>query len=121
MEINDYLKEFWEAVDAEMASRNDSDYEVNQPQMQKLIEAYSFFKRVADTSGGTVEPFKISPKAVHGGVTAYYTLFYLTGEDLKKLASIMGNMSAISIDSMANGDVCISFNVPNVFRKKSST
>ena len=120
MEINDYLKVFWEVVDAEMASRNDSDYEVNQPQMQKLIEAYSFFKRVVDTSGGSIEPFRISPKAIHGGVTAYYPLFYLNGDDLKKLATIVGNMSAISIDSMSNGDVCISYNVPNVFKKKTN-
>ena len=103
-----------------MAERNNDDYVVNQPQMDKFVKAYEFFCGIAAECGGVVEPPKIEPKRINGGITAYFTVFYANGEKLQELSEIVGDMSAISIDSMSNGDVCISFNIPEVFRKSSS-
>lgn len=119
MDYQEYLSHVWAIYEETLKSRDDADYEVDQAQMKKLVESYGFFTRIAENCGGTVEPFKIEPKMVNGGVTAYFTVFHLFGKELQEFCNIVGNMSALSIDSMADGDICISFNVPGVFKRKT--
>ena len=111
-------QKIWELYEAEMASRNDADYEVNEEQMRKLIDSYAFFTEIAERDGGKVDKLRLKPKEINGGVTCYFTVFYLYGKDLQKFCEIVGNMSAISIDTTSDGDACISFTIPRVFKKK---
>lgn len=119
MEYQEYLEHAWKIYEQEMEALDDADFEVDQAQMQKFIESYGFFVKVAKTHGGVVEPFKIEPKRVNGGVTAYFTVFHLFGKELQEFCDIVRNMSALSIDSMKDGDICVSFTVPGVFKRKT--
>ena len=102
-----------------MASRSNSDYEVNPEQMQKLIDAYGYFMEIAAIYNGTVEPLKLEPKRINGGITAYFTVFHLAGENIKRFCEVVQGFSALSIDSLEDGTVCLSFTVPKVFREKA--
>ena len=108
----------YEIYEEEMSKRENADYEKCDEQMKKLSEAYQFFSDIAEEQNGRVDPLRIVPKEEHCGVTAYFTLFYLNGDELQRFSKIVGDMSAISIDSLTDGTVCISFTIPNVFKKK---
>lgn len=118
MDYTDYLREMWDEYESEMAQRHDDDYEVNDPQMRKLIETYAFFRQIAAKYNGIVDPFEIAPKKVSSGVTAHFYLFLLDGEDLKQFQTILGNFKSLSIDADMDGEVTISVNIPDVFKKK---
>lgn len=118
MSNKDYAKYVWELYESEMCSRSNADYEADPEQMQKLIDAYGFFMEIAASCNGTVNPLKLVPKEVNGGITAYFTVFHLYGDNLKRFYDVMQCFSAMSIDSLADGTVCLSFTVPNVFRHK---
>ena len=120
MDQFEFIKEIYEIMLEEIESRNDEDYVVNPVQMAKLVQAYQFFAEIAKRDGGSVDPFDITPRMVHSGITAYFPLFYLTGKDLRELAEIVGDMSALTLEATIDGEVCISFNIPNVFRLKES-
>ena len=114
----DYEREIWELYEREMQSRDNADYVVNRSQMQKLIDAYGFFVGAAEGSGGDVEPFRMVPKEVNGGITAYFRVFYLNGDGVRRFCEVIQNASAISIDSLTDGTVCISLTIPRVFQHK---
>ena len=118
MNETEFLQEVWQVYEEELAKLSNDDYIINVAQMGKLREAYKFFHDITEECGGEIEPLKLEPKEVNGGITVYMTLFYLSDENLKKFGEIVGNMSAISIDAMEDGDVCISFTIPGVFRHK---
>ena len=115
----EFLRAAWEIYQEEMDSRSDDDYEPNEIQMKKLLDAYAFFQRICEKSNGSVEKLELIPHEEYCGITAYFTLFYLYGDDLAEFSQIVGNMSAICIDAMLDGTVCISFNIPKVYYKKS--
>ena len=114
----DYAKYVWELYEREMESRNNEDYEADPVQMQKLIDAYGFFMEMAATCNGRVNPLRLVPMKVNGGITAYFTVFHLMGDDVKRFCEIVQGFSALSIDSLVDGTVCLSFTVPKVFRRK---
>ena len=114
----DYEKMIWQLYQEEMASRDNADYEPDYDQMQKLVDAYAFFVEYAKKHGGRVEKVEIIPKREVCGVTAYFTLFAPFDEDLERFKKVMQDMSAITIDSLTNGDVCIDINIPGCFKKK---
>ena len=112
----DWLK-LWELYENELGSRNDDDYAVNRIQMKKLYNAYEFIKKIVKRDGGRIDEQKLVPSEENGGVTAYLTLFYLSGEDLMEFSKIAQSMSALSIDEPLDNEVCISFTIPHVFYK----
>lgn len=114
----DYEKMLWELYEEEMSSRDNADYQPNIDQFQKLVDAYVFFTDYASKYGGKVDKVKLIPKKENCGITAYFTLFAPFGDELQRFQEIMQDISAISIDSLTNGDVCISINIPNVFIHK---
>lgn len=118
MSEEELLKLLMESYENEMASRNDSDYEVNEVQFRKLSNAYGFFSELVEKNNGTIEELKLTPKEVNGGITAYFTLLYVSGDDILRLSKVVGNMGTLSIDSTVDGEVCISFTIPGVFYKK---
>lgn len=118
--VDEFLREAVEAYEEEMASRDNSDYEVNEGQMSKLLDAYKFFLELAHRGGGRVEELQLEPKQEFAGITAYFVVFDVSGEDLKRFAEIVGNCSAFGMDTTSDDEVCISFNIPEVFQKRKS-
>ena len=94
--------------------RNSGDYVVNQPQMDKLVNIYKIFLEIADDSFDEVEPYFMDPKEEHGGVTAYFVVFDIYGDMVKRFTDAISECSAIGID-VAKDKVCISCTVPNCF------
>ena len=55
---------------------------------------------------------------IHSGITAEFTVFDVSGEDLAKFCSVLKDATAFSIDSTANGKVCLSITIPDIFVAK---
>lgn len=115
---DDFLRQVWELYEEELSHRKSEDYEINRPQMDKLIETYSAFAYFASKCNGKIDPFRIAPTEENGDVTAYFTLLYLNGEDIAKFCDAVRNVSALSVDSLIDGTVCFSFVIPKVFKRK---
>ena len=118
MDDFELLKGVYELFLHDLESRNDDDYEVDKIQMAKLVRAYQFFSKLAKRDGGRVEPFDITPKMVHSGITAYFRVFYVALSEMEEFKEIVQDMTALTLDTTVDGEVCISFNIPNVFRLK---
>lgn len=102
-----------------MSIRNDDDYVVNQPQMDKLNEAIAFFADAAKKNDGSIDPINLYPCEEHGGVTAKFLIFDVYGEETQEFAKIVSYTSALSIDPTKEG-IAISITIPNVFVKKEN-
>lgn len=113
------LEDAFAIYDAELKKRNDKDYEINKEQFKKLIDIHSFFLDLASKNNGSVEELNLVPKEVSAGITAYFTVLYLYGDDLLKFSKAVKDMGGLSIDTMTDGRVCISFTIPDVFAKKN--
>lgn len=108
----------FEALNEELANRNNEDYEVNQPQMDKYTELYRFFIRIAKETHAKIEPIRYAPKEEHGDFVIYFQYFYLFDKDVQDFARVMSYTSAFDISVLTNGSVCMSMKVPNIFKKK---
>lgn len=96
--------------------RKDSDYVVNQPQMDKFVKVLDFFlKHTASDPDADVEPVDLTPSEMHGGVTATFLVFDIYGDLVTEFCDTIRNCAAITIDAMTDGRVCISCTVPDVF------
>lgn len=114
MTDKEYVKRLGQLYDKILSLREDDDYVINQPQMDKLIEVLNFFLDAAQKSNGEIEPVKLNPKAEHGGVTATFIVFDIYGDDIQRYCDVMRYTSAITIDSNDKG-ICISVTIPDVF------
>lgn len=111
----EYLKRIGLYYKHIMELRKDSDYVVNQPQMDKLIKVIDFFEDAAKSLDGKVDKVQIVPAQTSGDVTAYYPVFYIHSEMVERYCDVMRGCSAISIDPTASEQVCFSCTVPRVF------
>lgn len=116
--MEDIIATAYELYERELASRSNRDYEVNQEQMDKFTEAYNFFVNTANKCNGDIAEVSLKPKEIHGGLTCEFTVFHLFGDQLREFSEVVKDMSALSIDAKTDGTVCISFTVPNVFKRK---
>lgn len=114
MTDKEYAERLGKLYEKVLSLRDDDNYVINQPQMDKLIEVLNFFLDAAQKSNGKVEPVGLVPKAEHGGVTATFIVFDIYGEDIQRYCDVMRYTSAITIDGTDDG-ICISVTVPNVF------
>lgn len=110
----EYVKRLGQLYEKVLSLRDDDNYVINQPQMDKLIEVLNFFLDAAQKCNGRVEPVKLTPRAEHGGVTATFLVFDIYGEDIQKYCKVMSYTSAITIDATEDG-ICMSVTVPEVF------
>lgn len=110
----EYAKRLGSLYDKILQLREDDNYVINQPQMDKLIEVLDFFLDTAKKCSGEVEPVKLTPRTEHGGVTATFIVFDIVGDDIQRYCNVMRHTSAITIDGTEDG-ICISVTVPNVF------
>jgi hypothetical protein len=125
--VSDYNKENKEKNDIDFVVRaygeyintlGDTEFEINQAQYDKFNSAVRFFQQLVEKNNGKMEPIVLIPHEISCGATATFSVLSLWGEDIQKLQSIIGDISAFDID--VQGDkVCISFSVPNVFAEKT--
>lgn len=115
----EYVARIGSMYDKILSLREDSDYVVNQPQMDKLVELLDYFIMKAKALDGVVQPVNLKPAETFGGVTAHFLVFDTHGEDVQKFCKVLSYCSAIGIDSLENGDVCIDCTVPNIFVPKA--
>lgn len=118
MTNEEYVRRLGILYNKVLSLRKDTDYIVNQPQMDKLIAVLEFFIDTAKDLDGHLEPVKLTPKEEHGGVTATFLVFDLYDEKVLRFCEVMKGCSAITIDTTSDGEVCISCTVPNVFVHK---
>ncbi|MBO5036191.1 MAG: hypothetical protein J6D42_03835 [Clostridia bacterium] len=104
-----------------MSLRNNDDYTVNQPQMDKFIKVLNFFNDYAEICDGFLEPVKLIPKEEHCGITAHFLVFDVFGKEMSEFSKIISYLSALSVDATSDGGVCVSVTVPNVFVPKKKT
>lgn len=116
----EYVRRIGHLYNHILSLRKDSDYVVNQPQMDKLVELLDYFLAKAKALEGEVPKVDLKPAEIHGGVTAVFLVFDTHGEDVQKFCKVLSYCSAIGIDSLESGDVCIDCTIPNVFIPKKS-
>ena len=117
MTNEEYLAKLGKLYQKIMSIRKDSDFVVNQPQMDRLVNVLMFFLDRVKELDGNVEPIHLVPREEHGGVTAAFLVFDVYGDDVKRFCDVMQYASAITIDSTDDG-ICISVTIPNVFVHK---
>ena len=117
---NEYVRRMATLHAYVMSLRKDSDYVINQPQMDKLVELVDFFLKLMKKVSGELQPLSLVPSAEHGGVTAHFWYFSVSGDEIQDFASVIRHCSALSIDCLDTGEVCISCTIPNVFIPKKS-
>ena len=91
------------------------DFRIDREQLRKSIEVYNFIKKITGRGrGGEIEK-DFTPWHISFGLTAKADILDFFGDDLAEFSRIAGYCSAISIDALADGRVCFSCTVPNVF------
>ena len=113
------LRQYYELFENAIESLDNEDYVLDIPQLHKLIDAYLFFRSVAESCNGTVEAEVIEPRRQVGGITANFTLFYITGEEIARFSEVVKGFSAMSMDVVDKNKVCISVTVPGVYKRKN--
>lgn len=98
-----------------LSLKENDDYVINQPQMDKLIETIDFFSNIAKKCDGELEPVNLVPKMECGGVTASFLVFDIIGDDIEDFRKVLGYVSAFTIDATTDGKVCLSITIPKVF------
>lgn len=117
MTNEEYVARLGVLYDKIMSIRKDSDFVVNQPQMDRLVDVLTFFMDSANKLDGKVEPVSLVPREEHGGVTATFLVFDVYGDSVKRFCEVLQFASAITIDATDEG-ICISVTIPNVFVHK---
>lgn len=100
-----------------LSLRKDSDYVINQGQMDKLLAVLNFFVGLSGDLDGKVEPLELIPREENGGVTATFPVFDVYGDQVTWFCNVMSGCSAITIDPTDEG-VCISCTIPDVFVRR---
>ena len=116
----EYVRRIGLLYDHILSLRKNSNFVVNQPQMDKLVHLLDFFIKMTKVMDGEVDPVDLQPAEEHGGVTARFWYFSIAGKDVETFASVIRHCSALSIDCLDTGEVCISCTIPNVFIPKKS-
>lgn len=117
-EVTSFLSAAWELSEDYLSREDNADYEPDPIQVEKLAEAYGFFVNLALKNHGTVDPLSIIPKRRSVGISAYFYVLFIDDDQLADYCRIMSYSAGFSIDADLEGKVCISFNIPNVFRHK---
>lgn len=89
-------------------------YEIDEEGMRIQLDAMSFL----EGKGGRLMPIRLTPRARHGGVTAYFDHFSLERDEIIAAMTALTRITALSVDCTTDDRICISANVWNVFREK---
>ena len=115
---NELLTEAYRLYQEEIESRRPENYEVYLLNMSKLMCAYGFLSQIAAEHDGSVEELKFDRRETSGGITAYFTVLDLKGEELSEFRRLIGEAHALSIDALIDGTICLSMTFTDVFKKK---
>ena len=119
--MNDYEFAEWFQNNLEeyLRETSDEDYRPNPPQALAFTTLVCRLKALAQETDGTVEPIHLVPRLGCGDVTAVLPILNLSGKALQKLCHALRYASAVTVDALIDGNICISLTVPDVFIKKS--
>lgn len=98
-----------------LAERKDSEYVVNQPQMEKFIKLVEFFFELSEEMGGDEPKVSVVPRQTYGDVTTKFVVVAVSGKDCQRLAEVISYCSAFGIDPVDDGEILVSCTVPEVF------
>lgn len=116
MTDEEYVRRFGILYEQILSLRKDSDYAINQPQMDKLAKVLELCMDAKVFYDADKPEIDLRPREEHGGVTVNFILMSLNGEaQVQRFCEVMTGCSAIGIDALTNGKVCLSCTVPNVF------
>lgn len=120
-EVFEEVKFLAENIKNQMDKENNEDYVPNVVQQTKLLMLTDLLcDKAQDIGDAYVEPVELIPKECCGGTNAYFTFFSLNGEEqVKKFAKEISWCSALSLHATLDGRICISFTVPDTYRKKN--
>lgn len=118
MTADSFLQRANELYEAAIADLDDNDFVIDETQQYAFIEALCFFVKTASSCGGEIEVAPITPKQGNGGITATYRVFDVAGEDIPRMCEALKHTSAITIDGLTDGRVCVSVTIPRVYRRK---
>lgn len=110
-----FVKKFGKEYLITLKNAENKDFEINEIQFQKLINLCNFFKDYINENGGKAENICLNPAEIHSGITAEFTVFDVSGEDLVRFCSVLKDATAFSIDSTSKGKVCLSITIPDIF------
>lgn len=101
--------------------RRNSDYVVNQPQMDKFDELLTYFaKKTAEYDSDEIERISLEPVDERGDLSAHFLVFNVGGEaDVQEFCKVISYCSAFCVNSVIPEGIRISVTVPDVFVKKS--
>lgn len=109
-------------ADDALAKENDSDYVVNEKQMEVFIRVNLYFQKLVNPDYGEwVHAEVSSPKEQNGRITVRMGLIDFTSEPdkIKEFCQIIGESISFGIDPNADGESFdISLVIPNIFIKK---
>jgi len=101
-------------------SKSNDDFEINETQFEKYKEVLVFFRTLTKDDKEAKIEIRLEPKETIGGLTCTTYLFDLWGETLKEFNKVLSFCSAMSIDALNDGKVCISMTIPDIFIEKQS-
>lgn len=115
MTNEEFVKQFGEEYLALLEKAKDFNLSVNKQQFAKLYYLIDFFQNYIKENGGTINAIDLNPREIHGGLTATFVVLDITGEDIHNFTKALADCSAITFDATADGSVCISVTIPDVF------
>lgn len=116
MNDEEFVRRLGQIYEKVMELRRDEDYEVNQPQMDKLIQLYRFFKDKEHSPEDKVEGLDLVPREECAGITANFLVFSLNGpEQVQAFCNVLQYCSAFDVDVVDGNKVSIGCTIPDVF------
>ena len=117
--MEDYIGYFAQLYHQMISNRRNEDYEINPVQMDKFLALLSFFRNKIDPEFDEgIEPFHLEAREEHGGFSADFCVFDLTGEEIPVFAQFISCCSAITIDARTDSQICLSRTVPDIFVRR---
>lgn len=100
-------------------NEDDSEYEVNHPQMQKLCDVLEWFtNQIMPHYGDYISPVQLQPRKQYAAVYVHTGILGMSLDEIFKFSKICTYCTSINISSEANDMVQFELIIPNVFIKK---
>lgn len=113
-EMQELLKAAGE-LDKEIQERDDSEYSLNREQWYALLEAYGFFTKLAERTGGRVEPLDLKPREEIGHIVYTGRVFEAVDREIQILCRGLKRASVFMANVEPDGEICIRIAFPGVF------
>lgn len=115
MDDNEVFERVGKVYQEYLNSVSEEDFRINKHQLNEFLKVLSFFVDAAEQMNGNIQVAEIRPKDTVGWVSATFMVFNITGDDITRFCDVVKSCSAVTIDSMADGKICISATISKVF------